>query len=290
MNSFIQHIADGFTTGLIYASLALGIVMIYRSTHQVNFAQGEMSVLSTYTALSLLAAGLPYWAAFALCLLISFVVGAAVERLLVRPLAGAPQLNVVIVFIGLFAIINSLSGWVWGFNIRTFPSPFAGGRWYSGGYLSQHQIGMALVILAEMALAFAFFRFTARGLRMRAAAENPVSSRLCGIRVGRMLAIGWGLAAAIGAVAGMLTAPIVFLDPNMMGGVLIYGFAAALLGGLESPGGALVGGVLVGLVEALAGAYLVGSELKLSVALVIIVVVLVTRPSGLFGRAAVSRV
>ena len=290
MNSLVQQIADGFTTGLIYASLALGIVMIYRSTHQVNFAQGEMSVLSTYGALSLMAAGLPYWLAFVLCLLISFVVGAAIERLLVRPLAGAPQLNVVIVFIGLFVIINSISGWVWGYNIRTFPSPFSGGHWYSGGYLSQHQLGMALLILTEMAAVFCFFRFTTLGLCMRAAAENAASSRLCGVRVGRMLAIGWGLAAAIGAVAGILTAPIVFLDPNMMGGVLIYSFAAALLGSLESPGGAVVGGILVGLMEALAGAYLVGSELKLSVALAIIVIVLITKPSGLFGRTAVNRV
>ncbi len=290
MNSLVQQIADGFTTGLIYASLALGIVMIYRSTHQVNFAQGEMSVLSTYIALSLLSAGAPYWLAFVLCLIVSFVIGAAIERLLVRPLAGAPQLNVVIVFIGLFAIINSLSGWIWGFNIRVFPSPFTAGQWYSGGYLSQHQLGMALLILVELLAVFCFFQFTTLGLCMRAAAENPVSSRLCGVRVGRMLAIGWGLAAAIGAVAGMLTAPIVFLDPNMMGGVLIYGFAAALLGGLESPGGAVAGGILVGLVEALSGAYLVGPELKLSVALAIIVVVLLVRPAGLFGRPAVSRV
>ncbi len=290
VNTLLQHLADGSTTGLIYASLALGLVMIYRSTRQVNFAQGEMAVFSTYLALSLIEAGLPYWFAFVTTMAISFAAGVAIERVLLRPLTGAPQLNAVIVFIGLFAIVNSAAGWLWGFNIRPFPSPFAEGRWYSGGYLSQHQVGMAAVILLELAVIFFFFRFTTLGLCMRAAAENPESSRLCGIRVGRMLALGWGLAAAIGAVAGMLTAPIVFLDPNMMGGVLIYAFAAALLGGLESPGGAVLGGILVGLFEALAGAYLVGSDLKLSMALVVIVMVLLVKPSGLFGRPAVSRV
>lgn len=290
MNSLVQQIADGTATGLIYASVALALVMIYKSTHQINFAQGEMAVFSTYLALTAISLGLPYWIAFTLAVVISFVGGTMIERLLIRPLANAPSLNVVIVFIGLFAITNSLTGWIWGFNIKTFPSPFAGAQWYSGGYLSQHQVGMAGLILVELAGIFAFFSFTSLGLRMRAAAENPVSSRLSGIRVNRMISIGWGLAAAIGAIAGILTAPLVFLDPNMMSGVLIYGFAGALLGGLESPGGAVAGGIIVGIVEALAGAYFVGSELKLTLALVVIIVVLMVRPAGLFGRTFTNRV
>ena len=290
MASVLQQLLDGATTGLIYGSVALALVMIYKSTHQMNFAQGELAVFSTYVALTLLSLGIPYWVAFVLALVVSFLTGLTIERLLVRPLAKAPELNVVIVFIGLFAITNSLTGWIWGFNIRTFPSPFAGGRWYSGGFLSQHQVGMALLITAELLSVFAFFRFTSLGLRMRASAENPVSSRLSGIRVNQMLSLGWGLAAAIGAVAGMMTAPMVFLDPNMMSGVLIYGFAGAILGGLQSPGGAVLGGVLLGVIEAIAGAYLVGSELKLTLALAIIILVLLVKPSGLFGRTYASRV
>jgi branched-chain amino acid transport system permease protein len=290
MNGLIQQIADGTTSGLIYASVALALVMIYKSTHQINFAQGEMAVFSTYVALTLLAAGVPYWIAFLFAVIISFLGGIAIERLLIRPLASAPALNVVIVFIGLLAITNSITGWIWGFNIRTFPSPFSAGNWYSGGYLSQHQIGMAALIVLELLAVFVFFRFTSVGLRMRAAAENPISSRLSGVRVNQMLSIGWGMAAAIGAVAGILTAPMVFLDPNMMSGVLISSFAGALLGGLQSPGGAVVGGILVGIMEALGGAYLVGPELKLTLALVVIILVLLIKPSGLFGRTFVSRV
>lgn len=289
MNSIFQQIADGSTTGLIYASVALALVMIYKSTHQINFAQGEIAVFSTYIALTLISIGMPYWVAFALAVVISFAAGVGIERLLIRPLSGAPALNVVIVFIGLFAITNSISGWIWGFNIRTFPSPFLQGHWYGGGYLSQHQIGMAGLVLIELMAVFVFFRFTPLGLCMRAAAENPTSSRLSGVRVSRMLALGWGLATAIGAVAGILTAPMVFLDPNMMSGVLIYGFAGALLGGLESPGGAVVGGILVGIIEAIAGAYLVGSELKLTLALAVIILVLLVKPTGIFGRTFVSR-
>ncbi len=289
MDSLIQQIADGATTGLIYASVALALVMIYTATHQINFAQGEMAVFSTYVALTLIVLHVPYWVAFFAAAAISFVVGIAMEWLLIRPLRGAPQINVVIVFIGLLAIINSLNGWLWGFNIRTFPSPFAEGHWYTGKYVSQHQIGMALTIVIELIAIFAFFRFTKIGLQMRAAAENPMSSRLSGIRVDRMLAFGWGLAAVIGAIAGMLTAPIVFLDPGMMSGVLVYGFAGALLGGLQSPGGAVVGGILVGVIEAIAGAYFIGSDLKLTLALAIIIAVLLFKPAGLFERRLAAR-
>ena len=145
---------------------------------------------------------------------------------------------------------------------------------------------------AVFALATAMAYVTGRERSMRAAAQNPVSSRLCGIRVGWMLALGWGLAALVGAVAGMMIAPVVFLDPNMMGGILIYAFASATLGGFTSPGGAVLGGLIVGVVENLVGTYVrfIGTELKLTVALAIIIVVLLVKPSGLFGRAVVRRV
>ncbi|HUB96780.1 MAG TPA: branched-chain amino acid ABC transporter permease, partial [Stellaceae bacterium] len=179
---------------------------------------------------------------------------------------------------------------IYGYTIKSFPSPFPSDAWYGSSYMSPHEVGMIVVTLAMLALVYLFFRFTPLGLAMRAAAQNPISSRLVGIRVGWMLALGWGLAGTIGAVAGMMAAPIVYLDPTMMDGVLLYGFAAALLGGINNPWGAATGGFLVGVLENLAGAYVVGTEIKLSVALVIIVGVLLLRPSGLFGRALVTRV
>jgi branched-chain amino acid transport system permease protein len=234
--------------------------------------------------------GFPYWAAFAATLAVSFVAGVAIERIIVRPVERSPVLTVVIVFIGLLLILNSLAGWIWSYTIKSFPSPFPSNAWYGSKYMSAHEVGMIVVTLAVLALVFLFFRVTPLGLAMRAAAQNPVSSRLVGIRVGWMLAFGWGLAGAIGSVAGMMAAPIVYLDPNMMAGILLYGFAAALLGGIDNPWGAALGGFFVGVLENLAGAYVVGTELKLTVALVIIVGVLVFKPSGLFGRTLVARV
>lgn len=290
MDLIVQNIVDGAVTGLIYASMALSLVMIYKSTHHINFAQGEMAMFSTYLAVSLISAGIPYWVAFFAVLVISFVAGATIERVLVRPLGPNSPLNAVVVFIGLFTITNSIAGWIWGYNIVAVPSPFSADHAFAGRLMSAHQLGMAVVILIEMLIIFVFFRFTSLGLQMRAAAENALSARLSGVSVDKMLAIGWGLAAAIGATAGILTAPLVFLEPNMMAGALIYGFAGALLGGLQSPAGAVAGGILVGIIESLAGTYLVSSDLKLTVAFVIIIAVLLIRPAGLFGRALQSRV
>jgi branched-chain amino acid transport system permease protein len=264
--------------------------MIYQATQLVNFAQGEMAMFSTYIAWELVDSGMPYWAAFALTIALSFIGGMAIERLVIRPFANAPVLTIVIVFIGLLLIFNSVAGWRYSYTIKTFDSPFPGRPWFGNKYMSAHESGAILVTFAVLALVYAFFRFTPLGLAMRAAAQNPVSSRLVGIRVGRMLAIGWGLAAAIGAVAGMMAAPVVYLDPNMMSGILLYAFAGAVLGGIDNPWGAALGGFMVGVFENLAGAYVVGPEIKLSVALVIIVGVLVVRPSGLFGRTLVTRV
>jgi branched-chain amino acid transport system permease protein len=290
MATFLHQLLSGLATGGIYASVALALVMIYQATHHVNFAQGELAMFSTYIALTLIEAGLPYWVAFVLTLVLSFIGGVLIERIVVRPIEDAPVLSIVTVFVGLLVILNSVAGWIYGYTIKSFPSPFPSDAWYGGRYMSPHEVGMITVTLGVLGLVFLFFRFTPLGLAMRAAAQNPVSSRLVGIRVGWMLALGWGMAAAIGAVAGMMAAPIVYLDPNMMSGVLLYGFAAALLGGINNPWGAAAGGFIVGVLENLAGAYLVGTEIKLTVALVIIVGVLVVRPSGLFGRPLLTRV
>jgi branched-chain amino acid transport system permease protein len=290
MTAFLHQIFSGLAMGGVYAILALALVMIYQATHLVNFAQGEMAMFSTYIAWDLIDRGMPYPAAFLLAVTLSFFGGMAIERIVIRPFAQAPVLTIVIVFIGLLLIFNSVAGWRYSYTIKTFDSPFPSGRWFGNSFMSSHESGAILVTFVVLALVYAFFRFTPLGLAMRAAAQNPASSRLVGIKVGWMLAIGWGLAAAIGAVAGMMAAPIVYLDPNMMLGILLYAFAGAILGGIDNPWGAVVGGFMVGVLENIAGAYLVGPEIKLSVALVIIVGALVIRPSGLFGRPLVTRV
>jgi branched-chain amino acid transport system permease protein len=293
VETLLQQIVSGVATGGIYASLALALVMIYQATGVVNFAQGEMAMFSTYVAWTLLNAGVPYWVAFALTVVVAFVGGVVIERLVIRPVERAPVLTVVIVCIGLLVILNSVAGWIYSYVMKPFPSPCPAAPSRIGAVVfGAHDLGAIAVTLVVLVLLYAFFRGTPLGLAMRAAAQNPVSSRLCGIRVGWMLALGWGLAAAVGAVAGLMVAPLVFLDPNMMSGILIYAFAGATLGGFTSPGGAVVGGVLVGVVENLVGTYVrfIGTELKLTVALGIIVVVLVVKPSGLFGRARVRRV
>jgi branched-chain amino acid transport system permease protein len=290
MQALLHQLLSGLGNGAIYASIALALVMIFKATHHVNFAQGELAMFSTYVALTLINAGVPYWAAFAITVAFSFVAGVGIERLIMRRLRAMPVLATVIVFIGLLVLINGLAGFVFTYTIKAFPSPFDEHAWYGTTYLSPHEIGMIAVTVLVLAVVFLFFRFTRLGLAMRAAAENPQSSRLVGIRVGWMLALGWGLASALGAVAGMMAAPIIFLEPNMMAGVMLYGFAAALLGGIENPWGAPIGGFILGVLENVAGAYVVGTHLKLTLALFVIIAVLVFKPSGLFGRTVVVRV
>jgi len=290
MDAFIAQVLSGLATGGIYASVALALVMIYQATHLVNFAQGELAMFCTYIAWAMIDAGFPYWAAFAATMVLAFVIGVAIERLVIRPVEGSSVLAVVVVFIGLLVIFNSLAGWIFTYTIKPFPSPFPAQPLFGNRYLSSHELGAIGVTLVVLFLLYVFFRFTPLGLAMRAAAQNPESSRLVGIRVGWMLALGWGLAAAIGSIAGMMVAPIVYLDPNMMGGVLLYAFAAALVGGIDNPMGAVIGGFIVGVLENVLGAFVIGNELKLSVALVIIIGVLLVKPSGFFGRVHVTRV
>jgi branched-chain amino acid transport system permease protein len=289
MHQFLQQVFSGLAAGAIYASLALALVMIYRATDLVNFAQGEMAMFSTYIAWTLVNTGLPFWAAFAVTLVASFLGGMAIERVVIRPVENAPVLATVVVTLGLLLIFNALAGWLFTYTLQEFPSPFPD-RPLFGALMTTRDLGVIGITLVMLALLYAFFRFTPAGLAMRAAAQNPESARLCGIHVGRMLAIGWGLAAAIGATAGIMVAPVLFLDPNMMGGVLLYAFTGALLGGITSPVGAVVGGLIVGVTENLVGTYLVPSQLKLTVALALIILVLVFRPDGLFGTAIVRRV
>jgi branched-chain amino acid transport system permease protein len=290
MQAFLHQLLSGLANGGLYASLALALVMVYQATHHINFAQGELAMFSTYIAWTLIDAGFPYWAAFFVTLGVSFLLGVFIQSVILRPVQNASFFSVVIVFIGLLIIFNSLAGWIFTYSVKTFPSPFPTRAGLVGNYLSGHEVGMIGVTLVVLLLVFAFFRFTSLGLAMRGAAQNPISSRLVGIRVGRMLALGAGLAAAIGAVAGIMAAPILYLEPNMMSGILLYGFTGAVLGGIDNPWGAALGGVIVGVLENLAGAYVVGTELKLSVALILIIGVLVVRPSGLFGRFVVTRV
>jgi len=265
--------------------------MIYQAIDHLNFAQGEMAMFSTYIAWQLMQWGMPYWGAFFLTIAISFVLGYAIERVVFKPVHNAPVLTHVVIFIGLFVIINSMAGFIWEFTIKPFPTPFGTKSVLGDGLLSAHGAGMIAVTVIMLALLYLFFRYTRVGLAMRAASANPDSARLVGIRVGFMNALGWGMAAAIGAVAGIMIAPVVFLEPNMMVTILLYGFAGAVVGGLTSPGGAVVGGFAVGVIENLASLIPhFGAEMKLTIALALIILVLTLKPNGLFGRKIVSRV
>ena len=288
MEGFLLQVFSGLANGSIYGSVGLALVMIYRSTHHLNFAQGEMATFSTYIAWAMIQQGMPYWGAFFATLALSFIGGVLIQRIVLRPLERAPILTNVIVLIGLLLIFNAMSGWLFDFTIKVFPTPFP--QAWDTTYFSAHQMGSVFVLLVLLLALYLFFRFTSIGLAMRAAAQNPDSARLVGIRVSWMLGLGWGMAAVIGAVAGMMIAPVVFLDPNMMLGILLYGFAAALVGGIDNPWGVVIGGFIVGVLENLLGAYVIGTELKLSVALVLIVATLTLRPDGLFGTKVVSRV
>ncbi len=301
MDELLQQVASGLANGAIYALVALALVMIFVSTDHINFAQGEMAMFSTYLCWQLIQWGFSFWIALIVAAALSFLIGMTIERTILRPLRHASVLSIVVVFIGLLAIFHSMAGAIWSHTIKEFPSPFPKVSFAGSGYIGPHQIGMIAVTLILLSALFAFFRFTPLGLAMRAAAQNPISARLAGVRVDWMLALGWGLAAAIGAVAGVMVAPAVYLEPNMMAGILLYGFAGALVGGISSPGGAVAGGFIVGVLENLvafignqierhAGVYIIGNGEKLTVALIIVITVLTLKPSGLFGRITVRRV
>ena len=301
MQQLFEQVASGLANGAIYACVALALVMIYVSTGHINFAQGEMAMFSTYIAWQLMDWGANYWVAFLAAVATSFVMGVLVERIILRPLHNAPVLSIVVVFIGLLAIFNSLAGSIWSYLIKDFPTPFPKSSFGIAGVIGPHQLGVVMVTLIVLTMLFLFFRYTPLGLAMRAAAQNPQMARLVGVRVDWMLALGWGLASAVGAVAGIMVAHIVYLDPNMMAGILLYAFAGALVGGISNPGGAVLGGFIVGVLENMVafagnqiekatGIYIIGNGEKLTVALIIVIFVLTVKPAGLFGRVVVKRV
>jgi branched-chain amino acid transport system permease protein len=293
MANFLQQVVSGLASGGVYGSLALAIVLIHRATGVLNFAQGEMATLSAFICWTLLDHGWAFWPAFGLTILLSFAGGAALQQAVIRPIQGGPLLGVVILTIGLLIAINGLDTWIWGGAARQFHGPFSTAPIHVGGVaFSKQDIGVIAMSAVTVVLVGLLFNRTKLGLGLRAAAANPDEARLAGVPVPGMLAVGWGLAAALGAVAGVLAAPSLFLEPNMMQTVLLYAFAAAVLGGMDSALGAVVGGLLLGVTLNLVGTYVhwVGGELRLAVALALILAVLLVRPSGLFGRPAVRRV
>jgi branched-chain amino acid transport system permease protein len=298
-SDFMQQVVSGLASGGIYALLALALVIIHRSTGVINFAQGEMATLSTYIAWTLTVNhGWSYWPAFVATLAISFGGGVGIHRVVIRPVERGSVLRIVIVTIGLLVAINGFVIWKWSGEPKQLQSPFGTDTYDIGGVVAAAQdVGTIVVALVIVVLLWGLFRFTKVGRALRAAAVNPAEARLVGVRVSWMLGLGWGLAALLGAVAGMLTAPTVGLDPNMMAAVLIYAFAAAVLGGIDSPIGAVVGGLILGvLLNVLSYLSQYGAfdwfteELRLPMALLIILVVLLVRPQGIFGKPEVKRV
>ena len=292
MTSFLQHVVSGLADGGIYGLLALAIVIVHRATGVINFAQGELATLSAFICWTLIDHGWSFWPAFVATLILSFGGGVAIEQVLVRPLQGSPLVAIVILTVGLLIAIDGLTLWIWGGATRPFASPFSTAPVHLGGVaFSKRDVGVIAVSVVGLALVGLLFTRTKIGLGLRAAAVSPVEARLVGIHVGAMLAVTWGLAAVLGAVAGVLAAPSFFLGPNMMLRVLLYALAAAVLGGLDSPLGAVVGGLVVGVLLELTGSYVhwIGDELQLATALAVIFAVLLVRPAGLFGAPAVRQ-
>lgn len=293
MARFIQLIVDGLATGSIYAALALAIVLVNRATGLINFAQGSMAVFSTYIAYTFVQFGIPLPLAILAAIVVSFFFGAFVERVVIRQFEGGSHEVAVVVTVALFVILAGLSGAIWSYNHREFPSLFPLETVsLAGASIGVRNLGTIAAVVAVMGLLQLLFLKTKLGLGLRAVSGAPVPSALAGIPVGRMLMAGWGLAAALGAVAGTLVAPKLFLTPTMLDFVLVYALAAAILGGLDSPVGAVAAAWIIGVVENLAGAYIpfIGDDLKIAVPMALMFLILVVRPQGLFGRREVVRV
>jgi branched-chain amino acid transport system permease protein len=289
---FAQQTVAGLSQGAIYGSLALALVLIYRATEVINFAQGEMAMATTYVAYQLTVWGLSFWLAFFVTLVVAFAFGIVVQVVLIRPVQNS-VIAVVIVTIGLFILIDGLVTWKWGGELRFMAAPFGNTVYHVGSVaLSRQDIGVLVVSILSVVVLWALFQFTKVGLAMRAAALRPAAASLVGVRVNWMLALGWGLATVLGAVAGMMTEPSTFLQPTMMQPILLYAFAAAVLGGLESPAGAWIGGILIGVFMNLVGQYVgfATAELRLPIAFFLLLLVLLVKPHGLFGRRQVRRV
>ena len=292
MTRFIDLTLNGISTGAVYSAVALALVMIWRGTRIVNFAQGAMLMITTFIAWGVINSGASYWLGFAVALLSGLVLGGVVERVLMRRVEGGPPLNAVIVALGLLVLLESIAGMIWGNTPRSFPPAFSIQGYEVGGtrLLFSPNDTFTVLVVASLAAALAvLFRGTDIGLKMRAAAFRPEVARLLGVRVGRMLTLGWALAALVGSLAGVLVAPSVFVGPNQFDPILIFGFTAAVLGGLDSPVGAAVGGIILGLVLSYVSGY-EGSSLVTLAALVVLIAVLMIRPGGLFSSTRERRV
>lgn len=293
LNLFFSQLLNGLSSGVIYASLALAIVLIYRTTRILNFAQGEMALFSTYVTWWLADEGLPIGAAIAISVVISFVGGAAIERVIIRPFERAAPLVIVIATLGLFLALNSLTQVIFGTDAKQLENVFPVTVWNIGGVRIEAQtVGLIVVLGLECVALWVLFQRTRVGLALRAVANNPESSRLLGIKVGSMLMLGWGLAAGLGALAGAMVVPTTqALTASSLQSVLVFAFAAAALGGFDSPLGAVVAGLIVGVAEALTIQYVEPlNNIELVVPFGIILVVLLVKPSGLFGTTRVERV
>ena len=292
--TFAQLTVQGLALGAVYGSLALALVLVYRATRVINFAQGELAMATTYIAWQLVQWGLSYWEAFFATLGIAFALGLVLEIVLIRPVLHRSEIAAVIVTVGLFILVDGVVNWLWGGGFKSLPPPFGTKIYHVGGVaIARLYVGMIVVVLVSVVLVWVLFRFTKLGLGMRAAAIRPAEAALVGVRVDRMLAIGWGLATVLGAVAGLMAAPSQYiLDPTLMQPILVYAFAAAVLGGLESPAGAVVGGLIIGVTLNLIVQYVpaITSELQLPFAFAVLIVVLLIKPSGLFGHREVRRV
>jgi branched-chain amino acid transport system permease protein len=291
---FLQFTLSGVSFGMIYAAVALSLVLIWRGTRLLNYAQGGMAMITTYVAIEVIYHTGSYWAGFVVALAAGAVLGAVCQLTIIRPTMNKPPLNGVIVTIGLLVLLEGLAGIFFGGQFRSFPTAFSVKGLRVGGTplgVSRYDIFVAAAVLvATLALALAF-RYTSAGLRMRAAAFNATIARLSGIRVARVLTVGWALAGLLGALAGVLVSPSTFLYPNSMDTIFVFGFTAAVIGGLDSPVGAVTGGLLLGLALSYAGGYLPsGANLVPVVAFGILVVVLMVRPDGLFSATKVRRV
>jgi branched-chain amino acid transport system permease protein len=292
VTKFIDLTLNGISSGAIYAAVALALVLIWRSTRIVNFAQGAMLMFTTFLASAVINGGGSYVLGFIVALASGLVLGAVVERVAVRPVENAPPLNAVILTLGLYTLLVAIAGMIWGNTPRSFPAAFSLRGYRVGGtnlLFTPNDTFIVLVVIAVAAALALLFRRTSVGLRMRAAAFAPEVARLLGVRVGRMLTLGWALAAMTGALAGVLVAPSVFLGPNSFDPILIIGFVAAVLGGLDSPPGAVIGGLVLGLALSYVSGY-EGSALVPLAALVILVIVLMVRPTGLFAASRERRV
>lgn len=294
MHQFVDYTLNGFSTGMVYAAVALSLVLIWRSTRILNFASGSMAMITSYIGLSVLDRQANYWVAIAVALAAGFVVGGLIERIVVRPVENKPPINAVIVTLGLFILIEAVAGMIWGNSrSRSFPAHFSGAGYRVGNTrvaFAPFDTFVVASVAVTLLLLLLLFRYTSLGLKMRAAAFEPLVARLQGVRVNLMLTLGWSLASMAGSLAGVLVAPRTLpLSPNYMEAVLVYGFTAAVLGGLESPFGALIGGLVIGLSQKYVGAY-ISSTYEVVSSLVILVVVLMFRPSGLFSRVAPRRV